>query len=37
MFFERFLKFPKLLSVKAEEEEEELQDPQEVLRVKAIT
>ncbi|CAH1107756.1 unnamed protein product [Psylliodes chrysocephalus] len=34
MFFERFLKFPKLLSVKAEEEEEELQDPQEVLREK---
>ncbi|CAG9860927.1 unnamed protein product [Phyllotreta striolata] len=36
MFFERFLKFPKLLSVKADddEEEEELQDPQQILRDK---
>lgn len=31
MFFEKF--FSKLPSVKAQEEEEELQDPQELLRV----
>ncbi|CAG9831090.1 unnamed protein product [Diabrotica balteata] len=34
MVFERFLKFPKIFSVKAQDDDEELVDPQETLREK---